>query len=148
MTDGIKLKGTGRAILLHEDGTKEIYEKHNLIVTAGYDFIVKSLISSTGRPAVLGYVAVGTGTGAAASSQTALVNEVGRATGTWTWTAGEKKFTISASFAKGAITGAISEGGVFNASTDGTMFDRCVFTNPITVDATIAYTQEFDFEIM
>lgn len=148
MSDNLKLKGTGRAILTYPDGHKEVHEKHNLITTVGYDTLIGSLIKSTSRPNPLSHVAIGTGTTASAVSQTTLVNETNRGAGTWTWSSGSKTFTISCAFARGTVSGNISEGGVFNASTGGSMFDRCVFTNPIPVTSEIQYTQEFEFEVM
>ena len=144
----INLKGTGRAILTKENGEKEIYEHHNLITRLGFDLLIKSLIAPSNRPDVLSYVAIGTGTTAAAVTQTTLVSETNRTKGTWDWTVGTKIFKITAAFERGAVTGTISEGGVFNASTGGTMFDRVVFTTPITVGSDVQYTQEFEFEVI
>lgn len=147
MTDKIKLKGTARAILKHDDGRVEVIEDHNMIVNAGFDFIIASLINSSDRPNPLTHIAIGTGTTAAAATQTALVNEYSRKAGTWSWTAGSKTFTITAEWSRGEVLGTITESAVFNASSNGTMFDRIVFSTPFTGAADIQYTQQFEFEV-
>lgn len=148
MTNPIKIKGTARAILEHEDGRVEVYETHNMIVTTGFNMIIKSLINSTSRPDVLSHIAVGTGTTVSTASMTTLVTETHRAAGTWSWSEGDSKFTISTTFAKGAVTDKITEGGVFNASSGGTMFDRVVFETPFQGASDITYTQQFEFEVL
>jgi hypothetical protein len=75
----------------------------------------------------MGFIALGTGTTAAASTQSALVTELDRNAATYAHTAGTKTLTFSAGFVAGDATGAITEAGVFNAATAGIMFDRVVF---------------------
>lgn len=147
MTKEIKIKGTARAILTHDDGRVEVIEDHNMIVNGGFDLLISSLIKSSNRPNPLTHIAVGRGTTAAAAGQTALVNEAYRKAGTWSWSAGTKVFTITATWSRGAVTGTITEGAVFNASSGGTMFDRIVFSTPFTGAADIQYTQQFEFEV-
>ena len=147
MTDKVGIKGTARAILTHGDGRVEVIEEHNMIMNAGFDLLISSLINSAGRPNPLSYVAIGSGTTATAATQTALADEKYRTQGTWDWTPGSKTFTISASWAQGAVLGTITEGAVFNASTGGTMFDRIVFSTPFTGSSDIQYTQQFEFEV-
>ena len=150
MTDDkkIKLKGLARAILKHDDGRVETYETHNMIVTTGFDLVIKAITGVGGRPDVLSHIAVGKGTTSASASQTSLVTEVKRGAGTWTWTPGSSKFTISTTFPKGSVTDLVTEGGVFNAATDGVMFDRVVFETPFQGASDITYTQEFEFEVL
>lgn len=147
MTNSLKIKGTARTILTHDDGKVEVFEDHNLIVTSGFDLLISSLINSSNRPNPLSHIALGTGTTAAAASQTALANETYRKAGTWSWSAGTKTFTITANWAKGAVTGTITEGAVFNASSGGAMFDRIVFSTPFTGSSDIQFTQQFEFEV-
>lgn len=147
MTDKLQIKGTARAILTHTDGRVEIIEDHNMIMNGGFDLLISSLINSSNRPDPLGYIAIGRGTTATAATQTALVNEAYRKAGTWSWNAGTKTFTITASWATGAVTGNITEGAVFNASSGGTMFDRIVFSTPFAGASDIQYTQQFEFEV-
>lgn len=147
MTDKLQIKGTARAILTHTDGRVEVIEDHNMIMNGGFDLLISSLINSSNRPDPLGYIAIGRGTTATAATQTALVNEAYRKAGTWRWNAGTKTFTITASWATGAVTGNITEGAVFNASSGGTMFDRIVFSTPFAGASDIQYTQQFEFEV-
>lgn len=147
MTDKVGLKGTARAILTHSDGRVEVIEEHNMIMNGGFDLLISSLINSLNRPDPLAYIAIGTGTTATVATQTSLANETYRKAGTWTWTAGSKVFTISASWNTGEVSGTITEGAVFNASTGGTMFDRIVFSTPFTGSSDIQYTQQFEFEV-
>lgn len=125
--DGLKLHGALTLILDKADGTKEITQKDNIIVNAGFDLICDALGKSASRPAVVSHIAVGTGTTAAAATQTTLVTELTRVAATYAHTAGTKVFTMTATFAAGTGTGAITEAGVFNASSAGTMLDRVVF---------------------
>lgn len=99
----------------------------NIIVNGGFDFVADAIGNSSSRPGVMGWIAVGTGTTAAASTQTALVTEIKRNASTYAHTAGTKVFTFTASYAAGDATGALTEAGVFNAASGGTMFDRVVF---------------------
>lgn len=147
--DKIKLKGTGRAILRYDDGRVETIEQPNMIVTSGFNFLISSLIKSgADRPNPMSHVAIGSGSTASTASMTALVTETNRGAGTWSWTAGNKKFTIRTTFPKGSVTALITEGGVFNAASGGTMLDRLVFSTPIQGSADLTYTQEFEFEVL
>lgn len=144
----IKVKGVGKAILTYPDGTVKTIENCNMIVNSGLDFLIKCIINSgANRPNPLGYVAIGTGTGVTTGGMTALVSELARGAGSWTYTAGSATFKISTSFARGAVIGTVTEGGVFNAASAGVMFDRVLFTEPIPVTSDVAYTQEFTFTV-
>lgn len=144
----IKITGMARTILTHDDGTQEVYEQHNMIVNTGLYFIIQSMIKSgSDRPNPMGYIALGTGTTAAAATQTALVTEAYRKAGTWSWSSGSTSFTLTASWDRGAVTGTITEAGVFNASSGGTMLDRLVFSTPFTGASDIQYTQQLVFTV-
>lgn len=125
--EGMKIKGAITLMLTKASGEVEVVHKENIIVTGGFDFVADAIGNSSTRPGVMGWIALGTGTTAAASSQTALVTELKRNDATYAHTAGTKVFTFTASFLAGDATGAITEAGVFNASSSGTMFDRVVF---------------------
>ena len=72
-------------------------------------------------------MSIGTGTTAAAASQTALVSESDRNALTSTTVSGAT-ITYVASFGAGEGTGAITEAGLFNASSSGDMLCRTVFS--------------------
>jgi len=125
--EGMKIKGAITLLLTKASGEVEVVHKDNIIVGGGFDFVADAIGNSSARPGVMGWIAVGTGSTAAASTQTALVTELKRNAATYAHTAGTKVFTFTASFLAGDATGAITEAGVFNASSSGTMFDRVVF---------------------
>lgn len=127
LKDTLKLHGALTLMLTKADGTVEVTQKDNIIVDVGFDFIADAIGKSATRPAVMGYTAIGTGTTAAASGQTALVTEIDRNAATYAHTAGTKVFTLTSSFPAGDGTGALTEAGIFNAASVGTMFDRVVF---------------------
>lgn len=125
--EALKLKGSFTATLKKANGDVEVLHKDNLILNAGFDFIADAIGKASSRPSVMGYIAVGTGTTAAAATQTALVRELDRNAATYAHTSGTKVFTISATFGAGEAVGAITEAGVCNASSGGTFIDRVTF---------------------
>ncbi len=125
--ESMQLHGAMTLILRHADGGIETTHQENIIVNVGFDFIADAIGKATSRPGVMGYIALGTGTTAAAATQSTLVTELDRNAATYAHTAGTKTFTFTADFLAGDATGAITEAGVFNAATAGIMFDRVVF---------------------
>lgn len=125
--ESMQLHGAMTLIILRANGDTETIHKDNLIVNVGFDFIADAIGKSASRPSVMGYIALGTGTTAAAATQSALVTEIDRNAATYAHTAGTKTFTFTAEFLAGDATGAITEAGVFNAASAGIMFDRVVF---------------------
>ena len=125
--DSMKLHGAITLMLKKANGDVETVHKDNIIVDVGFDFIADAIGKAASRPGVMGFIALGTGTTAAAAGQTALVTELDRNAATYAHTAGTKTFTFTAEFAAGDATGAITEAGVFNASSSGIMLDRVVF---------------------
>lgn len=125
--ENMKLHGAITLMLKRANGDVETVHKDNIIVDVGFDFIADAIGKSASRPGVMGFIALGTGTTAAAAGQTALVTEIDRNAATYAHTAGTKTFTFTAEFAAGDATGAITEAGVFNASSSGIMLDRVVF---------------------
>jgi hypothetical protein len=125
--EGMTIKGAITLLLTKPSGEVEVVHKDNIIVSGGFDFVADAIGNGSARPGVMGWIAVGTGSTAAASTQTALVTELKRNAATYAHTAGTKVFTFTASFLAGDATGAITEAGVFNAATAGAMFDRVVF---------------------
>jgi hypothetical protein len=127
MTEDMQLHGALTLMVTRANGDTETVQKNNIIVNVGFDFIADAMGKATSRPGVMSYIAVGTGTTAAATTQTALVTEIDRNAASYAHTAGTKTFTFTATFAAGDATGAITESGVFNASSGGIMLDRVVF---------------------
>lgn len=125
--DKMKMHGAMTATLIKGDGSVITRHKDNIIVNVGFDFIANAIGASSSRPAVMSHIAVGTGTTAAAASQSALVTELARNAATYAHTTGTKVFTFNTTFAAGVATGAITEAGVFNAASGGIMLDRVMF---------------------
>lgn len=123
----VKLHGALTLLLKKSNGDIEVTQKDNLIVNVGFDFIADAIGKSTSRPNVMGWIAVGIGTTAAAATQTTLITEIDRNAASYTHTAGTKVFAFTAEFLAGDATGALTEAGVFNAASGGTMLDRVSF---------------------
>jgi hypothetical protein len=107
---------------------------NNLITTAGKG-LASALLGAVGSPAACTYLAIGTGTNAAAAGDTALQTEITdsgltRAAATvtqqQTTTANDTLQLVKQWTASGSK--AITEIGIFNASSSGTMLGRQVFT--------------------
>ena len=125
-TDEITVTGKLNVILVDQMGiVKEEHEFDNLVVTAGKGYIASRMKDATAT--AMSHMAIGTGTTAAAASQTALVTEANRQALTSTSVSGAA-VTYSATFGAGNGTGAITEAGLFNASSGGTMLCRTVFS--------------------
>lgn len=126
--DEIVVRGNVLVELFGEDGElKETREIHNLVVTAGKNHIADRLSSSPGG-AAMGWMAIGTGVGAAAAGDTALGTEIDR-NATTSITDATNVVTYVGDWAAGdATNAAITEAGIFNASSAGTMLARATFT--------------------
>lgn len=148
--DILQLKGSVRVQLIGPDGkVKQSHETHNLIVTVGKNFLATYLTPSGHGSNFFDYIALGTGTTPAASSDTALTTEFsggGYSRSAGTITNSTNTWTNTATFAPGSGTGAVTEAGLFSASTVGTMFSHQVFSayNKAAVDTLIvAWTISF-----
>lgn len=129
----LKISGRLQIVVTDEFGNlKQEVTIPNLVVNTGKAFIAESMRkTTTNTPVAMTHMALGTGTTAAAATQTALVTEIStRATVTAsgvTTTVTNDTTQYVATFGAGVATGAITEAGIFNASTAGTMLCRTVF---------------------
>ena len=146
MQDNFKIKGALEVVINHADGSIETRRKDNLILNVGFDFIADAIGKSSSRPNVMSYTAVGTGTTAVASTQTALVSELARKTASYAHSTGTKVFTFSTTFNAGEATGAITEAGICNASSGGIFIDRVTFA-VINKAADDVMTTNFQFTL-
>jgi len=122
INDQISLKG---ALTITKNG-EVIREIDNLVVTAGKELLASRLAGNSGS--VISYMAVGTGTTAAAVGNTTLATEVDRnALSVSGGTASGAAVTYSTTWLAGDATGALTEAGLFTASSGGTMLARTVF---------------------
>ena len=142
----VGLKGTLVLTLQKPSGEVQTIRKDNIIVNGGFDFICDAIATSGTRPAVMGYIGVGTGTAAPDATDTALGTQLLRKAATYAHTTGTKVFTLSSTFATGEATGAITEAGVFNAASSGTMLDRVTFS-VINKGADDTLTAQFQFTL-
>ena len=122
INDQISLKG---ALTITKNG-EVIREIDNLVVTAGKELLASRLAGNSGS--VISYMAVGTGTTAAAAGNTTLATEVDRnALSVSGGTASGAAVTYATTWAAGDATGALTEAGLFTAASGGTMLARTVF---------------------
>lgn len=124
----IKITGHWQMKLYGSDGAlKQEVAGENVITTNGKEMLAAYLASAAASATVnpFKYVAIGTGTTSESASDTALVTELTRTTGTASYVSGAI-YQVTATFAAGTGTGAITEYGLFNTSSAGTMFNRDV----------------------
>ena len=119
--DGLTLKGK-LAIAINGETVKEV---DNLVVTDGKEYVASRMKDATAT--AMSRMAIGTGSTAAAASDSALGSEAARVALTSTTVSGAD-VTYVATFGAGTGTGAITEAGIFNASSGGTMLCRTVFS--------------------
>lgn len=130
MEQHLKLRGDLHFLIKDEDTGAIKLDKweRNLVVTVGKNHVADQL-SDKGE-AVMGYMAIGTGTNAAAAGDTALQTELDRnALTSKTQGAGAdaNKVTYIGDWPPGDGTGAITEAGIFNSPSAGVMLSRSVF---------------------
>lgn len=128
----IHLTGSVKVQLFDKDGNlKQSHEDHNLIVTAGKNYLASWLQAASQAGPFMSYIALGTGTTAPASGDTALQTELaggGYSRVQGTLTNSTNTWTNTATFSPGNGTAAITEAGLFTASSSGTMFARQTFS--------------------
>jgi hypothetical protein len=123
-----KIKATGRlsVVLKDSDGNvKQDLDITNLVVNTGLDFIASRMKDVTDD--AMSYMAIGTGTTAAAAGDTTLGTELDRNALTSTTVTGNE-IAYVASWGAGDGTGAVTEAGIFNAASAGDMLARTVFS--------------------
>lgn len=117
-----------------------VLEKKNLIVQVGKNYLANAITANTTSPFT--YMAVGTGTTPATTSDTTLTTELARLAFT-SQSVTTNVVTLVTTYAAGTGTGAITEAGIFNASSGGTLLSHVVFSaiNKGSVDSlTITWT--------
>ena len=123
VNDQLKMKGKLQ-IRLNDEVVQEV---DNIVVTAGKGYVASRMKDATAT--AMSHMAIGSGSTAAAASDTALGNQLGRvALTSTTVNTGAGTVTYVATFGAGTGTGALVEAGIFNASSGGTMLCRTVYT--------------------
>jgi len=117
-----KVKVSGRVVarLIRPDGTEEIHESDNLIVTAGKTLLADILANSSSRPS---HMAIGSDNTTPAVGNTALNTETARVALDST-TPSTNTVAYQATFGAGVGTGGVEEAGLLNASSGGTLLAR------------------------
>jgi hypothetical protein len=123
------IKGRLNIVLKGPDGqVKDEEEVDNLIVTVGRYHIADQMADQS--EAAMSHMAIGTGTTAAAATDTALETELDRnalSSTTQGASTDANKVTFIGDWAAGDGTGAITEAGIFNSASAGIMLCRTVF---------------------
>ena len=126
INEDLKLRGDVAIVLKDKDGNvKDSREIHNLVVSAGLEFICSRMAGTSAG--LMSHMALGSGTTAAAAGQTDLVSILGSREALDSSTASANTITYVSSFEAGEGTGAVTEAGIFNASSGSTMLCRTVF---------------------
>lgn len=118
---GLAMKGR-LTIAINDEVVQEI---DNLVVTTGKAYVASRMKDAT--TTAMSHMAVGTGSTAAAASDTALGNESARVALTSTTVSGADVVYV-ATFGAGTGTAALTEAAILNASSSGTMLCRTVFS--------------------
>ena len=123
-----KTKATGKLTVEIKNKQGEVIdvrEVKNLVVDDGLEYIASRMKDTSAT--AMSHMAIGTGSTAAAASDTALGTEAARVALTST-TVTANAVAYVASFAAGEGTGAITEAGILNAGSGGTLLCRTVFS--------------------
>lgn len=151
INDSIQIKGSVKVQLIGPDGKiKQEHEDHNLIVTVGKSYLATWLAAASQAGKFMSYIALGTGTTAPTSGDTALQTEFsggGDSRSLGTLTPSTNTWNNTAVFSPGNCTGAVTEAGLFTAATVGTMFARQTFAaynkaagDTLTVSWTVTFS--------
>lgn len=122
----LRFRTNVRLELRGPDGeVKDTRELHNVICTTGKQQVLKA--SSAETLSQFAYCAIGTGTTAAAATDTALQTEVARSTIITPTNPNANTLQFVATFAAGVGTGAITESGLLDAASVGNLLAHQVF---------------------
>lgn len=125
MNDGLKLRGDVALVLRDKNGNvKDERKINNLIVNTGLNFICDRMKNDE---TAMSHMALGSGSTAAAASDTTLGTQLGSREALDSDTVSSNTITYTSSFEAGDATGAVTEAGIFNATSGGTMLCRTVF---------------------
>ena len=130
INDNLKLSGQLNIVLKDKAGNvKDEREIKNLVVNKGLEYIASRMKDAS--KCVMSHMGLGSGTTAAAATQTDLVTLLGSREAldstTISGSNNEKVVYVSA-FEAGDATGAVTEAGIFNAASGGDMLCRTVFS--------------------
>lgn len=131
-SEAAKAIGIVTYVLRGPDGKIKDYRVvPNLITNAGFDYICDAMGKSASRPAAMEYIAIGSGSTAAAVTDTTIGiggAELARQIATYAHTTGTKVYTQTTTFAAGTGTGSVQDSGMLNAASVGTLLNRQTFS--------------------
>jgi hypothetical protein len=123
IVDNFKLTGK----LKIEVNNEVVAEVPNIVVTDGKEYVASRMKDAS--TTAMTHMSVGTGSTAAAASDSALGSQIsGSRTALTSTNVTGNDIVYVATFGPGTGTGAITEAGIFNASSSGTMLCRTVFS--------------------
>jgi len=129
INENLKLSGQLSIVLKDKAGNvKDQREVKNLVVNSGLAYIASRMKDTT--KGAMSHMALGSGTTAAAASQTDLVSILGSREALDSTTisgSNNEKIVYVSAFEAGDATGAVTEAGIFNAASSGDMLCRTVF---------------------
>jgi hypothetical protein len=124
----IKIEGRIHAVLKGPDGQiKGEWTGPNIVTNAGRAHIIDRLQGAA--VAICDWMAIGSGTDAAAAADTTLGTELDREQGTPDQSVDHYTDTLVVEFGPGEGTGTVAEVGRLNAASDGTLMGRSVYTS-------------------
>lgn len=123
----LKIKGIFNGSIIRGNGQIITWNKDNLIVNTGYEFVANAMFNNSVRPGVLAYIALGDGKTETTPDMTTLEHELLRAPATYSWDPVARSIELTAQIASPEPI-QISEAAIFNAAIDGLMFDRVTFS--------------------
>ena len=124
--DKLKATGSVNVVVRGEDGrVSQNFTVPNLVVDTGLNYIASRMKDASAT--VMSHMAVGTGTTAAASGDTALETESARVALDSSTVTGAS-ISYVATYPAGTGTGALTEAGILNASSAGTLLCRTLFS--------------------
>ena len=130
INENLKLSGQLNIVLKDKAGNiKDEREVKNLVVNKGLEYIASRMKDAS--KSVMSHMGLGSGTTAAAASQTDLVTLLGSREALDSTTisgSNNEKVVYVSSFEAGDATGAVTEAGIFNAASGGDMLCRTVFS--------------------
>lgn len=142
----MKIKGRFSCSVIKKDGSTFAWQKDNMIVDSGYNFLIQAMFETNNRPYPISYIAFGKGSSTTTADMTALEDEITRIPAVWTWNPETRVASISAEYTPSEPV-VISEAGLFNAQTGGVMFDRVTFSEK-GIDETDMAKPIFDISVI
>jgi hypothetical protein len=127
MDDLVKLTGVLTLTLFAADGSiLEQRDEKNLLTTVGKNYVAGAILAAASAPFIA--MAIGTGTTAAAITDTTLQTESARAAFDSTTGPSAGAVSMVKTFGAGVGTGTITEAGILsNATSGGTLLSHVVF---------------------